>query len=1082
MKKLYLFMTAIMLWPVMLFAQGSTCADPIAVNFDTDLPYADSNQTTCGMGNDYSTTCLGNYDGGEEIVYEFTLTSPMNVVITFNPNGTTYTGIALLDGCPDVGTCVDFVTGSSGTTNKVITTELDPGTYYFIADTWPTPNCIPDFHLNITGTVILCPNLTGLVDSEVLETEVTFNWNDDGNSSWDYAIGESGFDINAATLTNTADTFVTATGLTSGVFYDIYVRTNCGSDQGDWSMISVRTPGPGDNCSMPIVVDLDADLPYADLDQYTCGRGVPYNSSCLGNYDGGESIVYELDLASAMTVKIEMDPNGTTWTGLGLFDACPDVGACIDIQTGSSSAVRTIIAELDAGTYFVMASTYPSPNCIPVLDLTIEQLLCADLSGLGTTGVGETEISFNWNGDGNTSWDYVVDVEGFDVSLATPTNVTDTFATAMSLTSNQFYDVYVRTNCGSDVGDWAMITVKTLGAGDNCDLPIMIDFSSLSYADSNQTTCGRGDFYDQTCMGSYDGGEDIIYELVLDNATDIEITVDPDGSTWYGFGIFDGCPAADNCIETQTQSGSSISSIATQLAAGTYYIMVDTWPSPDCIPNFHITITGTEVTCSNITGLITYDYMVDGLTVSWNSDGNTSWQYAYGETGFDIDTTDLITVTDTFVVITGLSQGVIYDYYIRTDCGLTTSEWTINTGALPPANDQVCNAGDITVDGDAVSVDNTWATYSDISGSCFGGTVGNGDVWLMFEFTPEAGADGVEISTTAGTSDDSRIALYTVTGCPDGPLEFTELACSEDISATDYMSFIAGIALDAGTYYIQCGSWFGTEGSYDVSVTSTTVVPPPVVEGESFEEDTFLPECWTSIDADGDGEDWFQYGAANSAYAGLFSVASASWTAATGALTPDNYLVTPRLALGADEVLNYHVGAQDPAYPAEKYGVYISTTGNEEADFTTELFVETMTTGDWEGRSVDLSAYEGMNVYLAFRHYDVSDEFYLKLDNIILPGEVLTCAVGVEEIEEAKFSIFPNPNNGQFSIINEGQAGKYILEIMDVTGKVVYSEQVQLNANDRTDINTNGINTGVYLVKMTNTDENYYRTMRMVIK
>jgi hypothetical protein len=66
--------------------------------------------------------------------------------------------------------------------------------------------------------------------------------------------------------------------------------------------------------------------------------------------------------------------------------------------------------------------------------------------------------------------------------------------------------------------------------------------------------------------------------------------------------------------------------------------------------------------------------------------------------------------------------------------------------------------------------------------------------------------------------------------------------------------------------------------------------------------------------------------------------------------------------------------------------------------------------------------------------------------------------------------------------VNEGQAGDYLIEVIDVTGKVVYAEQIQLNGNAQTEINTSNMNTGVYLVKMTNTDENYYRTIRMIVK
>jgi len=91
-------------------------------------------------------------------------------------------------------------------------------------------------------------------------------------------------------------------------------------------------------------------------------------------------------------------------------------------------------------------------------------------------------------------------------------------------------------------------------------------------------------------------------------------------------------------------------------------------------------------------------------------------------------------------------------------------------------------------------------------------------------------------------------------------------------------------------------------------------------------------------------------------------------------------------------------------------------------------------------------------------------------------------ANSIEDLSITNFTIYPNPNKGQFSIVNEGVNGNYLIELFDVTGKVVYSEQVQLNSNARTVINSTDVNTGIYLVKMTNTDENYQRTLRMVIK
>lgn len=133
-------------------AIGDDCSDPIIVTLPNDLPYSDVNYT-CGRGNNYDATCLGLYDGGEDIIYQIVVTSQIELEFTFDPQGTTWTGFALLDDCPDVGTCIAYQTGSSGTTPKVLTEVLDPGTYYLMADTWPSPACIPTFSLNITEVI-----------------------------------------------------------------------------------------------------------------------------------------------------------------------------------------------------------------------------------------------------------------------------------------------------------------------------------------------------------------------------------------------------------------------------------------------------------------------------------------------------------------------------------------------------------------------------------------------------------------------------------------------------------------------------------------------------------------------------------------------------------------------------------------------------------------------------------------------------------------------------------------------------------------------------------------------------------------
>jgi len=129
-------------------AIGDDCVTPIVISA---YPFSDVN-TTAGRGNTYSETCMGSYDGGEDIIYQFTLTETRNVVITMNPGTTTWTGLGLMNACPQTGTCLGIATGA-GATPRVISQQLTAGTYYIMVDTYPSPNNIPSFTLDVTAVI-----------------------------------------------------------------------------------------------------------------------------------------------------------------------------------------------------------------------------------------------------------------------------------------------------------------------------------------------------------------------------------------------------------------------------------------------------------------------------------------------------------------------------------------------------------------------------------------------------------------------------------------------------------------------------------------------------------------------------------------------------------------------------------------------------------------------------------------------------------------------------------------------------------------------------------------------------------------
>ncbi len=152
---------------------------------------------------------------------------------------------------------------------------------------------------------------------------------------------------------------------------------------------------------------------------------------------------------------------------------------------------------------------------------------------------------------------------------------------------------------------------------------------------------------------------------------------------------------------------------------------------------------------------------------------------------------------------------------------------------------------------------------------------------------------------------------------------------------------------------------------------------------EGFESGD-IPAGWLAVDNDGDGYNWEVWSAF--VHTGTYSAASFSYINAPGpgAVTPDNYLITPQVELGSSSQLTFWVGASDAAWYSEHFKVKLSTTGSDPTDFTIELMDYTLLSAAWTQLTIDLSAYADQQVYLAWVHCDVTDQFNLSLDDIEL--------------------------------------------------------------------------------------------------
>ena len=89
---------------------------------------------------------------------------------------------------------------------------------------------------------------------------------------------------------------------------------------------------------------------------------------------------------------------------------------------------------------------------------------------------------------------------------------------------------------------------------------------------------------------------------------------------------------------------------------------------------------------------------------------------------------------------------------------------------------------------------------------------------------------------------------------------------------------------------------------------------------------------------------------------------------------------------------------------------------------------------------------------------------------------------GINEAGIAEFTFYPNPNNGRFTLVNNGNSGSYRVELIDMTGKTVYGENMTLSQNEKFEIDAGDINPGIYLIKLIDKSGNNYRTSRLIVK
>jgi hypothetical protein len=178
----------------------------------------------------------------------------------------------------------------------------------------------------------------------------------------------------------------------------------------------------------------------------------------------------------------------------------------------------------------------------------------------------------------------------------------------------------------------------------------------------------------------------------------------------------------------------------------------------------------------------------------------------------------------------------------------------------------------------------------------------------------------------------------------------------------------------------------------------------------------------------------------------------------------NDWLISPQITLGTTNTVKFWAKACNATYFAERFTVYVSTTGTAPTDFVKISAGAFITTPGiaWAEYTYNLAAsYDGLPVYIGIKCTS-PDMFGFAMDDF----SVTAVALSTDSFFSQNFAVYPNPADTVINISNKNNTTLNQVQVTDLNGRVVKS--VNLNGVANAQINIADLNSGVYFLKATN--------------
>jgi hypothetical protein len=283
--------------------------------------------------------------------------------------------------------------------------------------------------------------------------------------------------------------------------------------------------------------------------------------------------------------------------------------------------------------------------------------------------------------------------------------------------------------------------------------------------------------------------------------------------------------------------------------------------------------------------------------------------------------------------------------------------------------------------------------------------------------------------------------------------------------------------------------------NYDLNATiddgtceeNSSCIPVGIPFLENFEEDEFLTTCWENTDRDSDGFVWTHMNSESEpiGYNSNRAAGSSSYIDNEGTLNPDNLLRLPKLHIEENTQMSYYVRAKDSQY-LDNYSILIY---EEQIDSIINLGTSVLDTilvlnkivpsSTYTQEIVNLSSYAGKDVYIAFRHHNDENNYWMYIDDIYVHTS-LSVSIDDKELNKS-MALYPNPTSSDcYVTFDLSQRQDVTIDFLNLQGQIVQHRKLDVVGNQIEYFDLSFLSAGVYIVKVYSENDRTYK--RLVIR